>query len=134
MGDDTWEYGNTRVIFSHPIYDPCVIHATPLDKSQFRGVSYEHPHTTCALVSCDYCHSFDYHVDSYPLLGRPCRLEALIAFNRELHLLNSLKSDPGYGYPILEVRSYEDLDVRSETPLPLEHDFYVDTHLDDLEE
>ena len=88
------------------------------------GLSCEYSHISCALDSCDYCDSFDYDVDIYPLLGRPHRLEALVAFSREIYLQSLLKTD---------LRSCDDFDVRSEASIPLGDDFYDDTHSDDLE-
>jgi len=55
---DSWEYENARETFILPISDLHVMHATPLDKSQFEGISYEHSHTPCSPVSYDYCYSF----------------------------------------------------------------------------
>ena len=51
-----------------------------------------------------------------------------------LHLCNLLKTDHSFDFPTHEVRSCEDLDFKSETPIPLEHDFLYDTQLDNLEE
>ena len=62
------------------------MHATPPDESQFKGISYGHSHAPCESASYDYCDSFDHDVDTCPLLGRPHRLEALAAFNREIYL------------------------------------------------
>jgi len=45
--------------------------ATPFDRTQFDGRSYEHSHTPCAIISCDYCASFDHDVDTCPQFGRP---------------------------------------------------------------
>jgi len=36
--------------------------------------------------------------------------------------------------PTAGVRPHEEFDVRSEAPIPLGHDFHVDTHLADLKE
>lgn len=99
-----------------------MMYATSLHESQIEGISYEHSHTPCALVSCDYCDSFGHDVDTCPLLGGPHRLGALVAFNREIYLQSLLKTD---------LRSYDDFDVRSEASIPLGHD--DDTHSDDLE-
>jgi len=35
LAHNTWEYENAGGIFSHAILDPYVMHATPLDESQF---------------------------------------------------------------------------------------------------
>ena len=81
-----WEYDNARETFSHPSPDPYMMHATSLNESRFEDISYERYHTPCAPISCDYYDSFDQDVDICPLLGRPHRLEALAAFNREIYL------------------------------------------------
>jgi len=86
----------------------------------------------CSCFPRDHCYSFDQDVYSCPLLDKPHRLEALTAFNREFHLHDLLKTNPHLGYPTLEVRSYEHLDVRCEAPIPLGHDFHVNTYLADL--
>ena len=78
LAHKTWEYDNARVAFSYLIPDLCVMHATPLDKSQFGVTSYEHSHTPCVPISCDYYDSFYYDVDTCPLLGRPHRLGSLV--------------------------------------------------------
>ena len=44
-------------------------------------------------------------------------LEALATFNREHYLHNLLKNDPSLRSSTPEVRSCEDIDVRSETPI-----------------
>ena len=93
LADDTWEYENARETFNLPSPDPYVVHATPFDKSQFEGISYEHSHTPSAPISYDYCYSFDHDVDTFPLLSRPHRLQALAAFNREFYLQSLLKID-----------------------------------------
>ena len=69
-----------------------------------------------------------------PLIARPHRLEALVAFNRELYLHSLLKTDLSLGPPILEVRSCEAFGGKSEALISLGHDFHNDTRCDDLEE
>ena len=123
MAYDTWEYDNAREIFSHPSPNLYMMHATLLFESKIEGISYEHSHTSCVPVSCDYCDSFDHNVDTCPLFGIPHRLEALVAFNKEIYLQSLLKTDG---------RSCEDFDIRSETPIPLARDCYDDTPSKDL--
>jgi len=89
------------------------MHATTIDESQIRGISYEHSHAPCTPISCDYCDYFDHDVNTSPLLSRPHRLEALVAFNREIHLLSLLKNDLSLGSSTPEVRSCEDFVVGS---------------------
>ena len=134
LAHEIWEYENARETFSHPTSSPYVRHARPLDKSQFRRICYEHFHTPCGHVSCDYCDSFDHDVNTCPLLGRPHRLEALATLNRELYLHSSLQTNLSLGSFTSGVRSSEDFDVRSETLLHLGHDFHYNTHYGDLEE
>ena len=81
-----WEYDNARETFTHPSPDLYTEHFTPLDESQFGGISYDHSHTSCAPVSYDWRYSFHHDVDICPLLGRPHRLEALAASNRKINL------------------------------------------------
>jgi len=133
MAHDTWEYDNARETFSHPSPDPYMMHYIPLDEGQFVGISYEHSHTPYASISCDYCDFFYHDVNTCPLLGRPHRLEALAVFNREISLQSLLKAYLSLGSPALEARSCDDFDVRSEASIHLGHDFYDDTHSDDLE-
>ena len=64
LAHDTWEYDNAGEIFSHPSPDLSMIHSIPLDESHFGGTSYEHSHSPCIPVSCDYCDFFDYEVDT----------------------------------------------------------------------
>jgi len=109
-------------------------HATPLYESQFGGISYEHTHTPCVPVLSDCCNSFDHDVVSWPLLDRPHRLEALVAFHRELYLHNLLKTDPSLRSPTPEVRSCEDFGAGSEALIPLVHNFLDDTHCDEVKE
>jgi len=77
LAHDTWEYDNARGTFSPSIPDPYMMHCPPSNESQIRGISYEHSHAPCAPVSCDYCYSFDYDIDTYLSLSRQDRLEAL---------------------------------------------------------
>lgn len=93
LAHDTWEYDNARETFCHPILDPYMMHSTPLDESQIEGICYEHSHSPCAHIACDYYGSFDYDVDTCPLLCRPHRLGALTTFNREMYLQILLKTD-----------------------------------------
>ena len=88
------EYDNASETFSHSIRNPYAIHVAPLDKSLFRGIFYEHSHTPCAATSCDYCNFSNNEVDSCLLLGRPHRLQALVAFNGELYLHNFAQDGP----------------------------------------
>lgn len=130
---ETWEYENARETFSHPIPDPYMMCVAPLDESQFGGISYEHSHIPCVSISCDYCDSFDHDIDSCSLLGRPHILVALATLNRELYLHSLLKTDLSLGSSTPKASSCDDFDVRSETPIPLGHDFHDDTYCDDLE-
>ena len=118
LAHNTWEYDNARETLSCPSPDPYTMHATHLDKSMFEGLSYAHSHARCVFISCDYCDSFDHVVDICPLLGRPHRLEALAAFNREIYLQSLLKTDLSLGSPTPETRSCDDFDVRSEASIP----------------
>ena len=77
LAHNTWEYENARETFSCPSPDPYIMHAKPLFESQIESISYEHSHAPCAPVSCDYCYSFDYDIDTYLSLSRQDRLEAL---------------------------------------------------------
>jgi len=110
------------------------MHVTPLDESQLEGVSYEHFYTPCVPISCDCYNSFDHNADSCPLLGRPHRLEALAALNRELYLYDLFNINLSLGSPTHVVGSCGDFDVRSEAPITLAHNFHDDTHCHDLEE
>ena len=101
-----------------------MIHATPLDKSQFGGIFYAHSRIPCVHISCDYCDFFNHDVDICPLLGRPHRLEASASLNRELYLCSLLKIELSLGSPTLEVRSCDDFDVRNEAPIPSGNDFW----------
>ena len=65
-----------------------MMHATPLDGCQFGGLSYELSHAPCAAISYDCYDAFD--IDSCSLLGRPHRLEALAAFNKDIYLQSLL--------------------------------------------
>jgi len=134
LAHDTWEYDNANETFSHPIPDPYMMHATPVDEIQIGGICYEDSHTPCAPISCYYCDSFDHDVDTYPLLRRPHRLEALASFNREIYLQSLLNTDLSLGPPTPEARSCDEFDIRSEVFIPLGHDFYDDTPCDDLGE
>ena len=110
------------------------MHVTPLDESQFVSISYEYSHTTYVPVSCDYYDSFDYNVDTCPLLGRSKRLEALTVFNRELYLHSLLNTNFTLASSTPEAMSCDDFDVRSKAPIPLGNDFCDDAHGDQLEE
>jgi len=134
LSHDAWEYENAKAILSHHIPEHYVVHATPLGESQFRAASYGHPHTPCTPISCNYCYSFNYDVDSYSLLGRTYRLEALTTFNTELHLHNLRKTNLSLGPFKFKVMPYEDIDAWGETPIPLGHDFHVNANFVDLEE
>ena len=60
LAHNTWVYDNAREIFSCPSPIPYMMHATPLAKSQFEGISYNHSHTPCILIPCDCCDSFNH--------------------------------------------------------------------------
>ena len=91
-------------------------------------ISYEHSHTKYVPIS------FDHDVDTCPLLGSPHISEGLAAFNRELYLCSLLNTNFSLGSSTLEVRFCDDLDVRSQAPIPLGHDFHDGAHCDDREE
>ena len=109
------------------------MHGTSLYESQIGGISYEHSHTLCVPVSCDYCDFIDHDVNTCPLLGRPHRIEELATFNREICLQNLLQTDLRLRSPAPKARSYDDFDVRNEPSIPLGNDCYDDKHSDDLQ-
>lgn len=100
-----------------------MMHATPLFESQIESISYEYSYAPCAPISCDYCDAFDHDVDTCPLFGRPHRLEALAALNREIYFRSLLQTD---------LRSCDDFGGRSEASITFGHDYFDNTPSDDL--